>query len=488
METEIVRQVGHALEYARARRRVSVSDLQELVRIPSVSAQPQHAADVRRCAVWLAAYLRRIGVPRVEVIATPRHPIVWAEWRGAPRRPTVLIYGHYDVQPVDPLAAWRSPPFAAAVRGGYLYGRGASDDKGQLFAHLKAMEAYLHSGGLPVNVVVLLDGEEEIGSPHLLSFLRAHASRLRADVAVISDTRMLAADQPAITFALRGSLSLEVEVRGPARDLHSGAFGGAVHNPLQALAGLIAGLHDAQGRIAIPGFYAQVRKVSDAERRSMACAGPSDRSILLDAGVAAPWGEVGYSLYERTTIRPAFTVNGLTGGYQGEGGKSVIPARASAKLSVRLVPDQDPGEVEALVRRYIARWTPPGMRTVVRTQAGTPPVEIERGHPAMRAAALAYREGFDRLPRFVRSGGTIPVVDLLRHVLGISTVLMGFGLPDDRTHAPNERFLLANYARGIATSLHFLAQLGEPWPLRAATGAGHAAHVARRTQSAVEVT
>lgn len=460
METAVARRVGAALAVARKRRREHVGALRELVRIPSVSAQSAHAADLRRCAAWLAAYLRCIGMPAVDVIATRRHPVVLAAWRGAPGRPTVLIYGHYDVQPADPVGAWRSPPFAAAVRDGYLYGRGASDDKGQLFAHLAALAAWLETGGPPVNVVVLLDGEEEIGSPSLPAVLRTRAPTLRADVGVISDTRMLAADRPAITVGLRGSLSLELAVRGPARDLHSGAFGGAVLNPLQVLASLLAGLHDERGRIAIPGIYARVRSPDSRERRVMRRAGPADKQILADAGVEVGWGEAGYTLHERTTIRPALTLNGLSGGYQGAGGKSVIPARASAKLSFRLVPDQEPRQVAALFQRYIADRTPPGVRTAIRTYAATPPVEIAQGHPAMRAAALAFRDGFGRRPIFLRSGGTIPVVGLLRRQLGIETVLMGFASPDDRAHAPNERFSLDSFAAGIATSLHFLAHVG----------------------------
>lgn len=460
------------LAYAQAHRSRAVAELQDLVRFPSVSAQPQHAADVRRCAAWLAAHLQRVGLEGVRVIPTPRHPLVYAEWRHAPQRPTVLIYGHYDVQPADPLAAWDTPPFAAVVRGDNLYGRGAADDKGQLFAHVKALEAYLRTQrALPVNVICLFEGEEEIGSPNLPAFLRQHGQALAADVAVISDTRILAPDRPAIIYGLRGGLGLELEVCGPRQDLHSGSFGGAVHNPLQALCEIIARLHDAQGRVAIPGFYDRVQPAAPAERAALARAAPADAQILRDAQVARGWGEPGYTLYERTTLRPALTLNGLTGGYSGPGGKAVIPARAVAKLSFRLVPDQDPQEIDQLVRQQIARLTPPTVRTTVRTHLLARPALIARRHPAMRAAMHAYRQGFGAPPVFIRSGGTIPVVNHFQTVLGLATVLMGFALPDDRLHAPNEKFHLPNFYNGIATCIWFLATVGAdsaPAPLRGA--------------------
>jgi acetylornithine deacetylase/succinyl-diaminopimelate desuccinylase-like protein len=431
------------------------------VRFASVSAQPEHADDIRKCAEWLASHLRQIGLERVKIVPTPRHPLVYAEWRRAPGRPTVLIYGHYDVQPADPLREWRSPPFEPSVRGGDIYGRGACDDKGQMFAHVKALEAYLQTqGALPVNVKLLFEGEEEIGSPHIKPFIARNKRALSADVAVMSDTRILAPDRPAITYALRGGLSLELEVRGSRQDLHSGNFGGAVHNPLQALCEIIAKLHDSSGRVTIPGFYNRVRQWSDEERAYMASAGPTDAQILQDARAEKGWGERGYTLYEQTTIRPALTVNGIVGGYQGSGGKAVIPAHALAKLNLRLVPDQDPQEIERLFVKHIARITPSTVRSVVRTLFGARPALVNRRHPALRAAAAAYREGFDATPVFLRSGGTIPVVNTFQEMLGVPTVLMGFALPDDRIHAPNEKFHLPNFYRGIATSIWFLAEVG----------------------------
>jgi len=442
-----------------------VSELIEFVSFPSVSALASHAADTRRCAGWLAERLRAAGLENVTVVSTPRHPIVVADWRHAPDRPTVLIYGHYDVQPADPESEWRTPPFQPAVRGDDLFGRGACDDKGQLWAHVKALEAYLRtSRRLPVNVKCLFEGEEEIGSSNLPRFIARHRRALTASVAVMSDTRMLGPDRPALTISLRGGLGLELEVRGPRRDLHSGNFGGAVHNPLQALCEMISRFHDAGGRIAIPGFYDRVRRWPDEERSRMARTGPGDREILRDAQTRQPWGEAEFSLYERTTIRPALTVNGLTGGYQGPGGKAVIPARATAKISLRLVPDQDPHEIEMLVRDWIRRHTPTTVESEVRTVMRAQPALVDRRHPALRAAALAYHRGFGTWPVLVRSGGTIPVVNMFQRWLRVPTVLMGFALPDDRIHAPNEKFHLPNLYRGIATCIEFMEQVGKMAP------------------------
>lgn len=449
------------IAYSRSQYQRFVSELRHFVRFPSISTQPQHAADVRHCAIWLANHLRQIGLQKVKVIPTHGHPLVYAEWGQVPGRPTVLVYGHYDVQPVDPLDKWVSPPFEPTVRGNDLYGRGAADDKGQLFTHVKAIESYLRTvGELPVNVKCLFEGEEEIGSPNLATFFERNRETLAADVAVVSDMRILAPNRPAITYALRGALSLELEVRGPKEDLHSGNFGGVVHNPLQVLCEIIAKLHDKEGRVAIPGFYDRVRTVSENERAYMARAGPADAQILNDAKAEIGWGEHGYALYERISIRPALTVNGIIGGYQGSGTKAVIPARAVAKLNFRLVPEQDPGIISQLFRQFIARVTPSTVRSAVRVQMAAKPAVINPSHPAIRAAAVAYRKGFGADPVLLRSGGTIPVVNLMQETLGIPTVLMGFALPDDRLHAPNEKFHLSNFYNGIATSITFLSEIG----------------------------
>jgi acetylornithine deacetylase/succinyl-diaminopimelate desuccinylase-like protein len=445
------------LRYSSANGSRFVSELMDFVRFPSVSAQPQHAGDVKNCAAWLAAHLEGIGLENVSVVPTAGHPIVYASCWQARGQPTVLIYGHYDVQPADPFSEWRSPPFEPAVRDGNLFGRGASDDKGQLFAHLKAVESYLRGAGrLPVNVVCLFEGEEEIGSPNLPAFLTAARDRLAADAAVISDMQIPGVDRPALTYGLRGGLSVEVEVQGAATDLHSGNFGGAIHNPLQALCELLAGLHDSSGRISIPGFYDRVRRPGDRERAYMARFGVSDSEILRSARAEAGWGERGFTLGERIAVRPALTINGITGGYQGTGAKSIIPSRASAKLNFRLVPDQDPHEIERQVRACVAERTPRTVRATVKTQSTARPALIEPGHPAMRAAARAYRAGFGVAPVLVRSGGTIPVASMFHETLGIPTVLMGFALPDDSLHGPNEKFHLPVFRKAIHTSIAFL--------------------------------
>lgn len=455
---------SHAQTKARAFATASadrfLSELIRFVRFPSVSAQPRHAEDVKRCAAWLAQHLQGIGLENVAVVQTARHPIVYADWRHARGQPTVLIYGHHDVQPVDPLSEWRTPPFDPVVRGGNLFGRGASDDKGQLFAHVKALESCLRGArGLPVNVVCLFEGEEEIGSSNLPQFLARARDRLAADVAVISDTRMLGGDRPAITYGLRGALSLELEMHGPETDLHSGNFGGAIHNPLQALCEMLAALHGADRRVMIPGFYDRVRSVSASERNYMAAHGPSDSEILQDAQALAGWGEPGLTLYERIALRPALTINGLSGGYQGEGAKAVIPSWARAKLNFRLVPDQDPQEIERLFRAFIDQITPPTVRVTMHAEAAARPAVINPRHRAVRAAARAYRAGFGAPPVLLRSGGTIPVVSMFQQLLGIPTVLMGFALPDDSLHGPNEKFNLPVFRKAIRTSIAFLHEM-----------------------------
>jgi len=402
--------------------------------------------------------LRRIGLKRVRVLPTQGNPIVYASWQHASERPTVLIYGHYDVLPGEPLDRWNTPPFRPVIKGLELYGRGASDDKGQLFCHVKAIESYLRTtGALPLNIKCVFEGDEEVGSPHLLPFLARHPLALRADAAIASDTRMLSPRRPAISFSQRGGLRAELEVRGPKQELHSGTFGGAIRNPVQGLCEMLASLHDEGGRIAIPGFYDDVREWSKEERAYMARTGPSDEEILRDASVRRAWGEVGFSLYERTTIRPALILNGIAGGHQGPGVKGVIPTRATAKLSFRLVPDQDPERVARLLCDHLSHRRPGGMDVSIRTFSPVDPAVIDRKHPAIQTAVHAYQRSFGALPVFVRSGGSIPSVGAFQKHLGIPTVLMGFGLPGDRIHAANERFHLPNFYRGIEASIWYLA-------------------------------
>jgi acetylornithine deacetylase/succinyl-diaminopimelate desuccinylase-like protein len=462
---------ARAIAYARRHRPRFVEELKEFVRFPTVSSQAQHSRDLHRCAAWLAAHLKNIGLQQVRIVPTRYHPIVYAASRYSPGRPTILIYGHYDVLPVDPVDEWLSPPFHPVVKDSRLYGRGASDDKGQLFAHVKALESYLKTDrSLPVNVKCLFEGDEETGISGLQSFVASNRPALHAQAAVMSDTRMLGERQPAIGYAQRGNVRFELEVTGPSHDLHSGNFGGAVLNPLQALCEIIAALHDETGRVAIAGFYDNVREWSPRERDYMARVGPSDESILRDAGVEQSWGESEYTVYERVTIRPALTLNGLSGGYTGEGIKTVIPTRALAKLSIRIVPNQNPREIQRLLSEHIDRVTPRGVRVLLRKLGATSPVVINRRHPALKAAAFAYEKGFGARPIFLRSGGSVPAASVFQKVLGIPTVLMGFALPDDHIHAANERFHLPTFFRGIETAIWFLraaAQLPSSGPVQA---------------------
>ena len=379
-----------------------VNELQRFVSIPSVSTDPTSARHMRSAANWLAAHLQSIGMNRVEVAPTRRHPIVYADWVHRRGRPTVLIYGHYDVQPVDPVSSWSTPPFRPTIVGNELRGRGASDDKGQLFIHVKALESWLKgSGSLPVNVRCVFEGEEEIGSPNLRLWLEHRRDGLRSDVAVISDFRMLGPDRPALTYSLRGALGFEVVVHGPAyADLHSGSFGGIVEEPARVLAEIIGELRSGTCGRGIPGVDANVRELGSAERRFMAHNGPSDAEILASGQIRCSCRQPGYSLYESTTIRPALTVNGITAGYQGSGSKAVIPAVASAKFNARLVPDQDPVEVEAALRGLITEIAArhPGSRVTVRTLLKARPAVAERHHPAMRAAARRRSRGLRRRP------------------------------------------------------------------------------------------
>lgn len=446
------------LAYAQTHRNRFVAELKRFLSFASVSSKPDHARDVRRCAAWLARHLKGIGLDQVRVIPTRGHPIVYGAWSGARGRPTVILYGHYDVVPAEPLREWRTPPFTPTLKDGDVHARGAADDKGQLFSHVKALESWLHSErSLPVNVKCIFEGEEEIGSPHLTSFIARNRRALRADAAIISDTRMLGPDRPAISYAQRGGLRAELKITGPPHDLHSGNFGGAVLNPVQALCEIIAGLHDTYGRVAIPGFYDDVRGWSEAERAFMARNGPTNEDLLQDAQIKLGWGEPGFTLYERTTIRPALTLNGIAGGHQGRGSKSIIPASAVAKLSFRLVPEQNPRKIAQLFRDHIIRITPAGVRSSVRTSSPVEPAMVNRNHPAVKAAAFAYRKGFGAEPVLIRSGGSIPVVNTFQKILGCPAVLMGFGLPDDHIHGPNEKFHLPNFSKAIAESIWYLA-------------------------------
>jgi acetylornithine deacetylase/succinyl-diaminopimelate desuccinylase-like protein len=453
--------VGAVLQHARAGRRRTLQALRACLQLPSVSSQPRHAADVRGCAEWLARYVEHLGLRHVRLLPGDHHPYVYADWLHAPAAPTLLIYGHYDVQPVEP-RDWKSPPFEPTLNGAFLRARGASDDKGQFFAHLAALQAYFRATRhLPVNVKVLLDGEEEIGSPSLLRLAGSHGRQLlAADVAVISDSRMLGRTRPAMTYALRGNLAYDLKVRGPNRDLHAGSFGGFVHNPLQVLCEILASLHDASRRVAIPGFYDDVVCLSAAERAELARDGPRDPALIREAGVSHDWGEPGFSAYERTTARPALTLNGIAGG----AARTIIPGTAQAYLSFRLVPRQEPAHIDRMFQQQLQRLAPPSVQLELRRRVSVPPVVLDRCHVVSHAATRAFRRVFGRPPVWLRSGGTIPAAGFLQRDLGTPTVLMGFGLPGDGAHAPNEQLHLPTFFRAIDTCVLFYRELAASLP------------------------
>ncbi len=447
-----------ALTYAEAHFEDFVGELEDFLRLPSVSTDPAYQDDVRNTAQWLVDHLKSLGVSSAEAVPTEGHPIVLAEHIIDEALPTVLVYGHYDVQPPDPLDLWESPPFEPVRKNGILYGRGTCDDKGQLFMHLKALEAYLKTEGQPpLNLKFIFEGEEESGSKHLPGFIEAHKDRLAADVVVISDTTLFAPGVPSITYGLRGMAYVEVTLTGPDRDLHSGMYGGAIENPINALARLIAGLHDDDHRITIPGFYDNVRPLTDEERATF-------RSLPFDAehwagevGVTTTKTEAGYSPLEGTSARPTLDCNGIWGGYIGKGAKTVLPSKASAKISMRLVPDQTPEEITDKIRHYFEANTPDTMTLTFTDLHGGYGVLVDTNSPAMEAAAQALEGVYGRRPYFTRSGGSIPVVADFKNILGLDSVLMGFGLDSDAIHSPNEHFGLDRFQEGILSIIRFMS-------------------------------
>ncbi|HPO99099.1 MAG TPA: dipeptidase [bacterium] len=433
-----------------------VKELAGFLRIPSVSAKSERREACRQAADFLLQELGRLGFS-TSLHETPGHPIVTASRMDDPAQPTVLIYGHYDVQPEEPLDLWTSPPFEPRIVNGNLYARGASDDKGQLYAHIKAMETLIRTEGkLPVNVTFLLEGEEEIASTHLEAFIEENREILQGDVAVISDSSQYGPGMPAICYGLRGICADEIRVQGANRDLHSGSYGGAVPNPCNVLCEIIAKLKDETGRIQIPGFYEDVLELEAWEREAFAALAGDDEDFRRQLGVAGLHGEEGYTTLERKWARPTLDVNGLFGGYSGEGAKTIIPAWAGAKITMRLVPNQQPDKIRHLFREYVRRIAPACVTVSFVDHSGGGPVRIPRDAPFMNAAVQALEYGFGRKPVFIREGGSIPVVSTLERKLGLKTLLLGFGLPDDNAHAPDEKFSLADYERGILTSARFL--------------------------------
>ncbi|HOJ32664.1 MAG TPA: dipeptidase [Candidatus Hydrogenedentes bacterium] len=448
---------SEALEYARQNTTRYENELREFCSIPSVSTLPDHAKYLHVAAEWLLHRLRQTGVNRVSILPTSGHPIVFAETELLDHKPTLLVYGHYDVQPTDPLGEWESPPFEPQVRGECLYARGAADMKAQIVAFLAALDAIHHTqSSFPLNLKFLFEGEEEIGSPSLPNFVDKNSELLQCDAVLNCDGGIHAADIPSITYGLRGLAYFELEVQGPRSDLHSGVFGGAVENPVQVLCRLLANMIDADGHITLPGFYESVTPLTDEERSELARVPLSEEDWVRLTGVPCSWGEKEYSLVERTGARPSLDINGIYGGFTGSGSKTVLPARAMAKFSFRLVPEQRGELVETQLRTYLNAHVPKTVRWELRALNFATPVVVQRHSPFVRAAANALEAVFGKPPLFKRDGGTIPVIGVLKEKLGVDTVMLGFELPDAGFHAPNEHMHLPTFHRGIETYIQFL--------------------------------
>lgn len=448
-------------QYIQANRQRFLDELFDFLRIPSVSADTKFKEDVLRAATWLSDELKRIGMDGVEIVPTKGHPIVYGEKIVSAALPTILVYGHYDVQPPDPLNLWTSPPFEPVIKDEKIYARGSCDDKGQLYMHVKAIEAMLAENQLACNVKVMFEGEEEVGSVNLGYFLESHKSRLTADVILVSDTSIIANDVPSITTGLRGLSYVEVEVTGPNKDLHSGVFGGAVANPANILATMIASLHDADRHITIPGFYDDVQIVSAEERAKMNMAPYDEGAYKKELSVDDLMGEKGYTTLERTSIRPTVEVNGIWGGYIGEGAKTVLPSKAFAKISMRLVPNQDPDKITELFTKHFVSLAPPSVKVKVTPHHGGHPAVTPTNTVEYQAASKAMLKTFGKEPLPQRSGGSIPIVALFESILGVKTVLLGFGLDTDDIHSPNEHYGLFNFYKGIETIPYYFKYYAE---------------------------
>lgn len=454
-------QVDSAIAHVRAHHDHILAEYKELLSIPSISTLSEHKPDMQRAADLLATRMRHMGLNNVAVMPTAGHPVVYGEWLKAPGKPTVLVYGHYDVQPVDPLEEWSTAPFEPTLRGDNLFARGASDMKGQVMAFLAAIAASLnHGGGLNANIKVLIEGEEEIGSPNLAEFLQQHKDLLACDFSLNADSGILRPDLPALVYGLRGLAYFELWVRGPEHDLHSGMFGGIVHNPAQVLCELIAGMHDKRGKITLPGYYDRVRKLSKAERADLARIPYDEQERLGQAGNPPMlYGEKGFTNVERLGARPTLEVNGLLSGFTGEGSKTVLPAKAMAKISMRLVPDQDPDEIEQSLKDYLTANAPPTVTWELKSLAHTPGVLTTYDSSQVKAAAAALETVFGVKPVYRREGGSVPVVSQIQQILGADSVIMGFGLPDDNLHAPDEKQHLPTFFKGIESYIRFFANL-----------------------------
>ena len=438
-------------------------ELHELLRIPSISTEPERADDMVRAAEWLAAHLRQLGVNNVQIAPTAGYPVVYGDWLGAgPDKPTVLVYGHYDVVPAALEDGWNTEPFEPVEKNGMIFARGAADDKGQLFIHIKALESFLQtSGAAPVNLKFFLEGEEEVASPNLRPFLVDNLEMLRADVCVISDSSMPTIEEPSILHSLRGMTYFEIHVDGPTDDLHSGFWGGAVHNPALALVEIISTLLNPDHSIAVPGFYDDVVPLTDAERAEVAKTAISEEQALGNTGAPAIWGEAAYSIKERVSARPTMEINGMLSGWTGEGPKTIIPSTAMAKISCRLVGNQDPHKIFEQIKAHVEAVAPPTVNVSVRLLTTGEPALIPFDLPEMRAASRAYEKGWGATPAFTRGGGSIPVVADIYNLMHIPVVMMGYGLDDDGLHGPNERFTIEMFHRGIETAIVYLDELAE---------------------------
>jgi acetylornithine deacetylase/succinyl-diaminopimelate desuccinylase-like protein len=454
--------MNNVIDFINTNRDRYIDELKQYLAIPSISALPEHKEDMRRCAEYTAAELTRVGLQNVRLIETQGFPVVYGDWLGAPGAPTILFYGHYDVQPVDPLDLWETPPFEATVREGELYARGAVDDKGQIFMHFKAIEAHMKQNGrLPVNIKVILEGEEEVGSAHLDPFIRDNKDLLSADVVVISDSPMFERGIPSICYGLRGLMYCQIDLRGTKSDLHSGSFGGAVANPAFVLAQVLAQMKDRGGRIKIPGFYDDVVALTEEERNEWKRLPFSETKYKKDLGAPKLFGESGYTTLERVWARPTFEVNGLLSGFTGEGAKTVIPAVAMAKISMRLVPNQDPDKIAKLFEDYVKKVAPKTVEVKVTRMHGGKPWMAAFDNKFVQAAGRAIEQGFGQKPVFNREGGSIPVVSTFQEVLGLPSVLFGVGLPDENSHAPNEKLDLSNFHNGVISAAILYGEIAE---------------------------
>ncbi|MDP9267439.1 MAG: dipeptidase [Acidobacteriota bacterium] len=452
-----------ALDFARENQQRFLNELKDLLRIPSVSTLPEHKADVRRAADFVAAEMKRIGLEHVEIIPTAGHPLVYADWLHAAGKPTVLCYAHYDVQPPDPLDEWKTPPFEPTERDQNIYARGAVDDKGQMWMHIKALESLFQTGNgkLPLNVRIIIEGEEEVGGEGIAKFVREHSDRLKADFALVSDTEMFAPNLPTLCVGLRGMVYTELEAVGAMTDLHSGMYGGAAPNPFEALARIISKLKDENGKVLIPGFYDRVEKPAAAELKAWKSL-PFDEEEYRkkEVGSKQLTGEAGYTVLERTWARPTLEVHGMPGGFIGTGGKTVIPAKAAAKVSMRLVPDQRPDEIFKLYSEFVKSIVPKGIELKIKQFSIADPIVIKTDNKYVQASTVAMKEVFNKETVYIRSGGSIPIVADFEKFLKIPSVMMGFGLPDDNLHAPNEKFHIPNFYRGIESIIRFFQRVG----------------------------